>query len=140
MTMEAWGQAYKPNQDWNHAWGTAPANAIVRYVAGIQPLTPGYGEVQIRPQPGNVQQVDLKLRTIKGDISVKFHHEPDTLHLRLSLPGNTTGQVYLPFNTKKAVVKMNGKIVHTAYADGYFRVRPVEPGVHDFEVYLADRP
>ena len=24
ITWEAWDQKYKPNQDWNHAWGTAP--------------------------------------------------------------------------------------------------------------------
>src|SRR5207253_8512957 len=23
MTLEAWDQKYKPNQDWNHAWGAA---------------------------------------------------------------------------------------------------------------------
>ncbi len=22
ITWEAWDQKYKPNQDWNHAWGT----------------------------------------------------------------------------------------------------------------------
>ena len=93
MTMEAWGQAYKPNQDWNHAWGTAPANAMVRYLAGIQPLTPGYGEVQIKPQPGTVAQVDLKYRAIRGDIAVQFNHKPDRFNLRVSLPGNITGQV-----------------------------------------------
>jgi alpha-L-rhamnosidase len=140
MTMEAWGQAYKPNQDWNHAWGTAPANAIVRYLAGIQPLTPGYRDVQIRPQPGTVGQVDLKLRTIKGDISVGFNHQVDRFSLRLSLPGNTTCQVYLPFDAKKAVVKMNGKVIPAAFIEGYYRIRNVKPGTHDFEVYKDDRP
>lgn len=31
MTMEAWNQKAKPNQDWNHAWGTAPLNIIARF-------------------------------------------------------------------------------------------------------------
>ena len=28
ITLEAWDNKYKPNQDWNHAWGAAPANLI----------------------------------------------------------------------------------------------------------------
>ena len=31
MTMEAWSQKAKPNQDWNHAWGTVPLNIIARF-------------------------------------------------------------------------------------------------------------
>lgn len=33
MTMEAWSQKAKPNQDWNHAWGTAPLNILARFCA-----------------------------------------------------------------------------------------------------------
>jgi alpha-L-rhamnosidase len=135
MTMEAWGQEYKPNQDWNHAWGTAPANAIVRYLAGIQPLTPGYGEVQIKPQPGTVEQVDVKLRTIRGDIALRFENKKNRLKLQVSLPGNTTGRVYLPFAAKKAVVKMNGKVVKATFGEGYYLLQHVKPGTHKFEVY-----
>ena len=60
LTMEAWGQEYKPNQDWCHAWGTAPANYIVRHLAGIQPLTPGFAAIEIKPQPGSVESAALK--------------------------------------------------------------------------------
>lgn len=139
MTMEAWGQEYKPNQDWNHAWGTAPANAMVRYVAGVQPLTPGYGKVQIKPQPGRIELVDLKLRTIRGDIAVRFENKRDRFGLQVNLPGNTTGRVYLPFGAKKAVVKMNGKIVKATFAEGYYLVQNVKPGKHHFEVYTGNR-
>ena len=41
ITWEAWDQKYKPNQDWNHAWGAAPANLLPRYVLGAQPLDSG---------------------------------------------------------------------------------------------------
>ena len=32
MTMEAWSLDAKPNQDWNHAWGAAPANLLPRFL------------------------------------------------------------------------------------------------------------
>src|SRR5439155_19763851 len=38
ITTEAWDEKFKPNLDWNHAWGAAPANIIPRYVLGVRPL------------------------------------------------------------------------------------------------------
>ncbi len=32
LTMEAWSLKAKPNQDWNHAWGAAPANLLPRFL------------------------------------------------------------------------------------------------------------
>jgi len=43
---------YKPNSDWNHAWGAAPANIIPRQLWGIQPKVPGFKVVHIRPKWG----------------------------------------------------------------------------------------
>ena len=40
MTMEAWSLEAKPNQDWNHAWGAAPANLLPRFLpkwGGVNP-------------------------------------------------------------------------------------------------------
>lgn len=42
ITLEAWDDKYKPNEDWNHAWGAAPANVIPRKILGVEPLDPGY--------------------------------------------------------------------------------------------------
>ena len=134
MTMEAWGQEYKPNQDWCHAWGTAPANYIVRHLAGIQPLTPGYGEVQIKPQPGSVEHVALTYQTIRGDIEESFENKPDRFSLQITLPGNTVGRVFLPFRSGKTVTKMDGRVVKVSYQGGYCQIRNVSAGKHYFEV------
>ena len=40
ISLEAWDNKYKPNQDWNHAWGAAPANIIPRRLMGVEPLRP----------------------------------------------------------------------------------------------------
>ena len=130
MTMEAWGQEYKPNQDWCHAWGTAPANYIVRHLAGIQPLTPGFEEVQIKPQPGSVEWATLNYKTIRGDIEERFDNKPDSFSLRITLPGNTIGRVFLPFRSPKAVIKIDGRMVKASCQEGYI----VGPGKHYFEV------
>ena len=70
ITWEAWDNRFKPNQDWNHAWGAAPANIIPRYVLGVRPLSPAYGRVLIAPQPGPLQELHGTVPTIRGPIRV----------------------------------------------------------------------
>ena len=55
ISMEAWDMRYKPNSDWNHAWGAAPANIIPRYLWGIQPKTPAFGVTTIKPQMSDLK-------------------------------------------------------------------------------------
>ncbi len=52
IALEAWDNRYKPNQDWNHAWGAAPANLILRGLMGVRPLRPGFAEARIAPNLG----------------------------------------------------------------------------------------
>ncbi len=55
VAMEAWSLKAKPNQDWNHAWGTAPLNVINRYVLGVRPTSPGFKTYTCRPQCGKLK-------------------------------------------------------------------------------------
>ena len=72
ITMEAWSLGAKPNQDWNHAWGTPPLNIISRYVLGIKPLRPGFSEVSMSPQIGKLKHVEGRVPTPHGAISVRI--------------------------------------------------------------------
>ncbi len=40
ITWEAWNESAKPNLDWNHAWGAAPANLLPRYVLALNHSLP----------------------------------------------------------------------------------------------------
>ena len=72
MTLEAWDVKYKPNLDWNHAWGTAPLNIIARYMWGITPVSPGFTKVQIKPQLSSLNFSKIKIPTIKGTIFAEY--------------------------------------------------------------------
>ena len=71
ITMEAWSLKAKPNQDWNHAWGTPPLNVISRHVLGVRPLKPGFAEVLVSPQTGGLRFVEGRVPTRMGAISVR---------------------------------------------------------------------
>jgi hypothetical protein len=93
MTLEAWDMKYKPNSDWNHAWGTAPANIIARYVWGITPIYPGFTKVQIKPQLSQLKFSKIKTPTIKGTIIADYKlinnkHKLFTIELPLEMIGD----------------------------------------------------
>ena len=73
ITMEAWDNSFKPNQDWNHAWGAAPANLIPRYVCGIRPTSPGYATFTVEPHCAGLRFLDCRIPTPDG--SILFHLE-----------------------------------------------------------------
>lgn len=76
MTLEAWGTRYKPNLDWNHAWGAAPANIIVRRLLGVRPIAPGFARAIIAPQAGPLRWVRARVPTPLGPIELELWNEP----------------------------------------------------------------
>jgi dienelactone hydrolase len=95
ITWEAWDQKYKPNQDWNHPWGAAPANLLPRYLLGVQPLSPGWARARIRPHPGGLDFARGTVPTPRGPIEVRWEKEP-VFRLSFSLPRDVRARVELP--------------------------------------------
>ena len=91
ITWEAWDMKYKPNADWNHAWGTAPANIIARHLWGIRPQSPGFDTIRIEPQPGDLMESQIKIPTLHGPIQASFARQGTGKTYVLSLPANTNG-------------------------------------------------
>jgi len=97
ISWEAWDNVFKPNQDWNHAWGAAPANIIPRFVLGVRPLEPGYRKVLIAPQPGPLAQVQGVVPTIRGPIRVKATRASDgRWQVDYEVPVGVIAEVVLP--------------------------------------------
>ncbi len=131
ISMEAWDMKYKPNSDWNHAWGAAPANIIPRGLWGIQPLTPGYGVANIKPQMGSLENSSIVVPTILGQIKATYEKINDRLtEYSIELPANMVAEfsAKLPAN---AVVSVNGVPVNTSF--GSIRLNP---GVSVIEVRI----
>jgi len=124
MAMEAWDMKYKPNADWNHAWGAVPANAIPRGLWGITPATPGFGVVQIQPQLGDLESSSIVFPTLRGKIKASYQFISDRRQrYDIELPANVVGEFVLPA-TGQAIVRLNGEKVNTAF--GSVRLQPGE--------------
>jgi alpha-L-rhamnosidase len=103
ITMEAWDMKYKPNSDWNHAGGGAPANIIPGFMWGIQPAEPGFAKAIIKPQPGILKHSKVTVPTIRGSITAEFNDTGKEKEFIISIPGNMDCDFIM---TGKDVIKM----------------------------------
>ena len=72
LTLEAWDDSFKPNQDWNHAWGAAPGNLLPFRLIGFQPLEPGCTRVRIHPQPASLKWARATVPTLLGPVHIRL--------------------------------------------------------------------
>jgi len=131
ISMEAWDMIYKPNADWNHAWGAVPANIIPRGLWGIQPKTPGFGQVSIQPQMGTLKTSSITVPTLKGQIKALYKKSgPRITNYTIELPANMSGEFSMDFSPQ-AVVSLNGEPVNLSF--GSIRL---SPGMNHIEVRI----
>ncbi|MGQ8337549.1 alpha-L-rhamnosidase-related protein [Sunxiuqinia sp. A32] len=107
MTTEAWDEYYKPNLTWNHAWGAAPGNILPRRMMGIQPLEPGFKTFVVNPQPQSLENIELKLPTIRGAITCNLKSNENKWEMELSIQGNSEALVLIP--SELSILKVNGQ-------------------------------
>jgi len=135
ISLEAWDNKYKPNQDWNHAWGAAPANIIPRKLMGIEPIEPGFRKIRIKPQPASLEHAEIKCPTIRGDVLMSFKNKPQqSFSMNLTIPANSTADVYLPFWTKSQKVMMNGSPVKYRQEGNFAVIENIGSGNSVFEL------
>jgi len=82
VTMECWDNSLKPNQDWSHPWGSAPANIIPRYVVGVRPTAPGFEKFVVKPSHAAPGRFFLRQPTPFGAIEV--HKEKEKVQVTLT--------------------------------------------------------
>ena len=122
ITLEAWDMKYKPNADWNHAWGAVPANIIPRFLWGIQPKTAGFGVAQIKPQMSTLKHSKIEVPTIKGNIKGEYNFINNRLQTyKIELPANMVGEFEVIGAAGKEV-RLNGQKVSLAF--GSIRLAP----------------
>lgn len=96
ITLEAWDDKFKANQDWNHAWGGAPADLLPHRFIGIEPLTPGWETFRVKPQLSSVEQAAASVPTVRGSVSVTIVNKAPAFDMTLDIPANVKALVYVP--------------------------------------------
>ena len=131
ITLEAWDDQFKTNEDWNHAWGAAPANLIPFQLMGVQPTEPGWKKFQIKPQPASLAQASLALPTIRGTIEVSFTNQPGRqFELHVTIPANSQADVFVPLTGEKPQVSLDGQPMDGSKVGAFLCLSQVGSGSH----------
>jgi alpha-L-rhamnosidase len=105
LTTEAWNFPDKPNQDWNHAWGSAPGNLIPRYVLGVRPTKPGYEELVIQPQLGtSLKFANGIVPTPRGPVTVNVTNSASGVEMSLVVPKGSRATVLVKTTNKNVLL------------------------------------
>jgi hypothetical protein len=133
ITWEAWDLKYKPNQDWNHAWGAAPANLLSRYVLGAKPLAPGWTRALIRPNPGNLKSAEGKIPTPRGPLMVSWKNG-GSFQMKVSVPDGMSAEVELPATAQSQGVFKGAERVSAKRFGSRWKLDQAVTGTATFEV------
>ncbi|MFM9025551.1 MAG: alpha-L-rhamnosidase C-terminal domain-containing protein [Planctomycetaceae bacterium] len=96
ITLEAWDAVYKPNLDWNHAWGAVPANVIPRRLMGIEPSEPGFRRIVVRPCMGPLAWARIRHPSPLGPIELAMTNDRRGWRADLDLPPGMVAEVHVP--------------------------------------------
>lgn len=139
VSLEAWDPKFKPNLDWNHAWGAAPANIIPRLMVGVEPLEPGFRVARIKPRIGSLNDISATIPTIRGTISVSIKRDEAEYRLHCTIPANMTAELHLPAPSPsqvregKATADIAPGVSYIGIRDGRV-VYSVQSGTYEFSV------
>jgi len=114
MAVEAWDLVYKPNLDWNHAWGTAALNAITRKIIGMEPVEPGSKRIRIAPRLDGLDSLQARIPFPTGIAEFRFRRTGSRgMMVEVRLPKGSSGVFAVPegFIVKNAQLNVS-KAMH----------------------------
>lgn len=138
-TWETW-TSDTDGQSESHAWGSAGLVGHVNYILGITPTKPQFEEVQIKPLDFGNRLTSAKgtIPTDRGDIAIDWNRGNNRYTLKVSLPVNVSGNVYVPKGADaNATVTVDGATVSGVIEGNYIRLAGIGSGSHTFERALS---
>lgn len=82
-----------------HPWSGAPVEFLLRDIAGIGSLPHGQSQIDLKPRPDLLEEVDARAFTAQGPVTIRWVHREGHIEMSGILPPKTTGLLYLPART-----------------------------------------
>jgi hypothetical protein len=96
---------HQVNGEWGasvgHPWGASPAIYLVRSVAGLTPLTPGWTQVAVAPNLGDLRQVRVTVPTPLGLIEAEFRQREGGVAGRIAVPAGMQVEISDPGHRRR---------------------------------------
>ncbi|MFI1398759.1 alpha-L-rhamnosidase [Streptomyces sp. NPDC020681] len=117
----------------HYAYGSV-GEWMYAHLAGIAPAAPGFEKVLVRPRPGSeVTEARGRFDSVRGPITTHWKTDSVGFRLALTLPANTTAEVWIPAAAPEHVTHEGAKFLRAQDGCAVFAVGS---GTHRF----AGRP
>jgi hypothetical protein len=90
--LTTWAEMPEPTRSDCHAWGASPNFELLRTVAGIDSMAPGFARVRVAPNLGHLTQVHARMPHPRGEIDVRLAKRGASLTADVELPAGITGE------------------------------------------------
>jgi hypothetical protein len=99
---ERWEPRPDSTDQWSHC-AVGPLFVLCMDVAGIRPAAPGFAKVEIRPQLGDLKELELVCHTPRGPITFRAEAQEEGHRAFVTLPADCPGELVLPLTEGKGV-------------------------------------
>jgi hypothetical protein len=93
--QEDWEARPDSGQQWSHC-PVVPLYIAYHGLLGLKPLEPGFKRFELRPQLGDLEDLDLTAFTVQGPVNLHSRGKPGERELVLQLPPDGQGELVLP--------------------------------------------
>ncbi len=96
-----------------HGWASGPVSSLTGYLVGARPVTPGYKNWIIAPEPGDVRWAQGQVPTPSGPLVSRWQRGDgdSSFTLTMSAPAGTSGTVSVPLFGRSRTIAMDGTVV-----------------------------
>ena len=101
-TPERWDVRPDSTDQWSHC-AVGPLTLLYRNVAGIRPAAPGFAKAEIRPQLGDLKELELVCHTPRGPITFRAEAQEEGHRAFVTLPAECPGELVLPLTEGRGV-------------------------------------
>ena len=129
---ETWEYPEKyPSQ--NHPMFGSISEWFFRSLLGINPGAPGFRKIILKPQPaGDLTWAKGSYRSVHGDILSDWKINGNKFLYNISIPPNTTAEVYLPSRDGKNIKRDGQPVQDLTFKNGYVLIK-TGSGNYSFE-------
>lgn len=92
--QEDWNARPDSGDQWSHCC-VVPLYIAYHGLMGLKPLAPGFKSFELRPQLGDMKDLDLTAFTVQGPVSLRLQGKSGERELVLHWPSSTQGELVL---------------------------------------------
>jgi alpha-L-rhamnosidase len=96
----------------NHHFFGAIVQWMFEDLAGIRALEPGYALVEFKPElpSSGIDEVSASYESVRGPVAIAWKRTPQGLGVRITVPANARGRVYVPADDPGAITEQGAGV------------------------------